>query len=139
MSQFGNALYDLIEKGVLAEQGLQHNETFNTTVPQASMMSIRRNQQGKLEVFRNPVLNVAKCHGLEEDLRQLYFNFIDVCTVSRIRLLSLINGSEEWSQKHEVEFPSSWSDLLVRLVPVFTNVSIGLRRDSYWSKANLYG
>ncbi|MBD8739072.1 hypothetical protein IFR41_06090 [Pseudomonas fluorescens] len=109
MNQVGNALNDLIEKSVLTEQGLQHNETFITTVSQASMLAIRSHQQEKLEALRNAVLNVAIGHGPEEDLRQLFLNFIDVCTVTHIRLLSLMNGPEEWSQKHGVEFPSSWS------------------------------
>lgn len=109
MNQVGNALNDLIEKSVLTEQGLQHNETFITTVSQASMLAIRSHQQEKLEALRNAVLNVAIGHGPEEDLRQLFLNFIDVCTVTHIRLLSLMNGPEEWGQKHGVEFPSSWS------------------------------
>lgn len=55
------------------------------------------------------MLNVAVGHSPEEDLRQLFLNFIDVCTVTHIRLLSLIRGPEEWGKKHEVEVPSSWS------------------------------
>jgi len=108
MNQVGNALNDLIEKGVLTEQGLQHNETFITTVSQASMLAIRSHQQEKLEALRNAVLNVAVGLGPEEDLRQLFLNFVDVCTVTHIRLLSLMSGPEEWGQNHEVEFPSSW-------------------------------
>jgi hypothetical protein len=109
MNHVGNALNDLIEKGVLTEQNLQRNETFITTVSQASMLAIRSHQQEKLEALRNAVLNVAVGHGPEEDLRQLFLNFIDVCTVTHIRLLSLMSGPEVWAQKHEVEFPSSWS------------------------------
>lgn len=109
MNQVGNALNDLIEKGVLTEQGLKHNETFITTVAQASMLAIRSHQQEKLEALRNAVLNVAVGHDPEEDLRQLFLNFVDVCTVTHIRLLSLMNGPEEWGQKHGVEFPSGWS------------------------------
>ncbi|BCA27380.1 hypothetical protein [Metapseudomonas otitidis] len=109
MNQVGNALNDLIEKGVLTEQGLQHNQTFITTVAQASMLAIRSHQQEKLQALRNTVLNVAVGHAPEEDLRQLFLNFIDVCTVTHIRLLSLMNGPEEWGHKHGVEFPSGWS------------------------------
>ncbi|SIR04251.1 hypothetical protein [Aquipseudomonas alcaligenes] len=109
MNQVGNALNDLIEKGVLTEQGLQHNETFITTVAQASMLAIRSHQQEKLEALRNAVLNVAVGHAPEEDLRQLFLNFIDVCTVTHIRLLSLMSGPEEWGQKNGVEFPNGWS------------------------------
>ncbi len=109
MNQVGNALNDLIEKGVLTEQGLQHNETFITTVSQASMLAIRSHQREKLEALRNAVLNVAVGQGPEEDMRQLFLNFIDVCTVTHIRLLSLMSGPELWGQKHKVEFPSSWS------------------------------
>jgi hypothetical protein len=54
------------------------------------------------------VLNVAVGNDPEEDLRQLFLNFIDVCTVTHIRLLSLMSGPEEWGQKHGVEFPSGW-------------------------------
>ena len=38
MNQVGNTLNDLIDKGVLTEQDLQHNETFITTVAQADFM-----------------------------------------------------------------------------------------------------
>jgi len=109
MNQVGNALNDLIEKEVLTEQGLQHNETFITTVSQASMLAIRNHQQEKLEALRNAVLNVAIGRAPEEDLRQLFLNFIDVCTVTHIRLLSLMSGPEAWGQKRGVEFPSGWS------------------------------
>lgn len=109
MNQVGNALNELIEKGVLTEQGLQQNETFITTVSQASMLAIRNHQQEKLAALRNAVLNVALGHEPEEDLRQLFLNFIDVCTVTHIRLLSLMSGPEQWGQKHGVEFPSGWS------------------------------
>lgn len=109
MNQVGNALNDLIEKGVLTEQGLQHNQPFITTVAQASMLALRSHQQGKLEALRNAVLNVALGNDPEEDLRQLFLNFIDVCTVTHIRLLSLMSGPEEWGRKQGVEFPSGWS------------------------------
>ncbi|MBK5008005.1 hypothetical protein [Pseudomonas sp. S32] len=109
MNQVGNALNDLIGKGVVTEQGLQHNEIFITTVSQASVLAIRSHQQEKLEALRNAVLNVAVGHCPEEDLRQLFLNFIDVCTVTHIRLLSLMTGPEEWGKKHKVDFPSSWS------------------------------
>lgn len=109
MNQVGDALNDLIEKGLLTEQDLQHNETFITTVAQASMLAIRCHQQEKLEALSNAVLNVAVGHDPEEDLRQLFLNFIDVCTVTHIRMLSLMRGPEEWGHKNGVEFPSCWS------------------------------
>lgn len=109
MNQVGTALNDLIDKGVLTEHGLQQNETFITTVAQASMLALRNHQQEKLEALRNAVMNVAVGHTPEEDLRQLFLNFVDICTATHIRLLSLMSGPEEWGQRHGVEFPSSWS------------------------------
>ncbi len=108
MTQVGNALNDLIDKGVLTEQGLQHNQSFITTVAQASVLAMRSHQQEKLDALRNVVLNVAVGRDPEEDLRQLFLNFIDACTATHIRLLSLMRGPEEWGKKHGVEFPSNW-------------------------------
>lgn len=73
------------------------------------MLALRNHQEEKLEALRNAVLNVAIGHSPEEDLRQLFLNFIDVCTVTHIRLLSLMGGPEEWGKKHGVEFPSNWN------------------------------
>ncbi|WP_330113965.1 hypothetical protein SA496_14425 [Pseudomonas sp. JS3066] len=109
MSQVGDALNELIEKKVLTEEGLQQNEAFITTVAQASMLALRNHQQEKLAALRNAVLNVAMGHSPDDDLRQLFLNFVDVCTVTHIRILTLMDDPVRWGREHGVLFPMSWN------------------------------
>lgn len=108
MTEVGDALNHLIDAKILTEQGLQGNEAFITTVAQASMLAIRNHQQEKLESLHNAVLNVAIGNCPEDDLRQIFLNFIDVCTVSHIRILSLMNEPVEWARRNDIQFPG-WS------------------------------
>ncbi|AMR68738.1 hypothetical protein A0T30_13055 [Aquipseudomonas alcaligenes] len=121
MVEVGDALNELLDAKVLTEEGLQQNEAFITTVAQASILAIRNHQLEKLEALRNAVLNVAAGHCPEDDLRQLFLNFVDGCTVTHIRLLSLMNGPAEWAKLHGVEFPN-WtmaglSDVIEHALP----------------------
>lgn len=106
MVAVGDALNELLDAKVLTEEGLQQNEAFITTVAQASILAIRNHQQEKLDALRNAALNVAAGHCPEDDLRQMFLNFVDSCTVTHIRLLSLMDGPAEWAELHGVQYPN---------------------------------
>lgn len=109
MHKITEVVNDLVEEGVLTEKDLQENEVFISTVSQACVIALRNHQEEKLDALRNAVKNSAIDTCPEEDYRQLFLNFIDVCTVTHIKLLNLFSGPEAWGKSHGVDFPTSWS------------------------------
>lgn len=108
MMQIGETINDLIEQGVVTEEGLQENEVFISTVAEVCAISLRNHQAEKLEALRNAVKNSALPGCPAEDYRQLFLNFVDVCTVTHIRLLHLFDGPEKWFLREEKTIPG-WS------------------------------
>ncbi|WP_167144607.1 hypothetical protein [Pseudomonas sp. OTU750018] len=94
--QIGEAMNDLIEQGVVTEIGLQENEAFISTVAEVCNISLRNHQAEKLEALRNAAINSALPVCPSDDYRQIFLNFIDVCTVSHIRLLKLFENPTKW-------------------------------------------
>jgi hypothetical protein len=60
------------EKGVKLED-LQHNESFITTVMQATQMAVRNHEQEKLGALRNAIVNSALPHAPDDSLQQMFF------------------------------------------------------------------
>jgi hypothetical protein len=108
MIQLGEVINDLLEQGVVTEAGLQENEVFISTVAEVCAISLRNHQAEKLEALRNAVKNSALPGCPAEDYRQLFLNFVDVCTVTHIRLLHLFDGPEKWFLREEKTIPG-WS------------------------------
>ncbi len=108
MYKVTEVLNELMDSGVLTEKDLQQNEVFVSTVSQACTIALRNHQEEKLCALRNAVKNTALTTCPEEDFRQLFLNFIDVCTVTHIRLLHLFAGPEAWARANGIEFPSGW-------------------------------
>jgi len=96
MLAIGMALNDLIDQGIVTEVGLQENEAFVSTVAEVCSISLRNHQAEKLEALRNAVVNSALPTCPSDDYRQIFLNFIDVCTVTHIRLLKLFEDPELW-------------------------------------------
>lgn len=96
MIKIGAALNELIGRGVVTEAGLQENEAFVSTVAEVCNISLRNHQAEKLEALRNAVINSALPTCPSDDCRQIFLNFVDVCTVSHIRLLKLFENPAKW-------------------------------------------
>lgn len=109
MHKVTDVINDILDGGVITEKDLQQNEVFVSTVAQACNIALRNHQEEKLEALRNAVKNSALDTCPEEDYRQLFLNFVDVCTVTHIKLLNLFSGPEAWGKSHGVDFPTSWS------------------------------
>jgi len=60
----------------------------------ASQVAIRNHQSGKLEALRNAVLDSALSNEPEEDMQLMFLNFVDVLTLSHLRMLKLYFDSE---------------------------------------------
>lgn len=112
MLQIGAALNELIGQGVVTEAGLQENEAFVSTVAEVCNISLRNHQIEKLEALRNAVINSALPTCPSDDYRQIFLNFVDVCTVSHIRLLKLFEDPAKWFADNN------------RVVPYQTTVSL---------------
>lgn len=121
LSQIGTALNDLIEQGIVTEAGLQENPAFISTVAQVCSISLRNHQQEKLEALRNAVVNSALPNCPSDDCRQIFLNFVDVCTVSHIRLLKLFENPAKWfadnNRAEPYETTVSLSQVISRAMP----------------------
>ena len=108
MLRIGETLNDLLDKGVVTEDELQQNEVFISTVAEVCNISLRNHQAEKLEALRNAVKNSALPSCPPEDYRQLFLNFVDVCTVTHIKLLKLFENPQKWGAENGIVFPLNW-------------------------------
>lgn len=123
MNDVADRLKEFEERGELKLGDLQDNETFITTVMQASQAAIRNHQSEKRKALRNAVLNAALPHAPEESLQQYFITLIDTFTVDHIRLLDFFKDPQIWFQRNGVAPPrflsagledvitSAWSEL----------------------------
>lgn len=105
MNDVAERLKELEERGELNLEDLQGNETFITTVMQASQAAVRNHQSEKREALRNAVLNAALPHAPEESLQQYFVTLIDTFTVEHIRLLDFFKDPQIWFERNDVALP----------------------------------
>ena len=119
MNDVAEHLKELEEHGRLKLEDLQDNETFITTVMQASQAAIRNHQSEKHEALRNAVLKAALPQAPEESLQQHFINQVDTFTVWHIRLLDLFKDPLAWFEKSGITPPDfSFSSGLEQLLVV---------------------
>ena len=111
MNDVAEHLKDLEERGDLKLEYLQDNETFITTVMQASQAAVRNHQSEKREALRNAVLNAALPHAPEESFQQQFINHVDTFTVWHIRLLDLFKDPPAWFEKNDVKMIPSLNSI----------------------------
>lgn len=80
---------------------------FITTALQASTIALRNHQTEKLEALKNAVLNAALPNSPDENLQQMYLNFVDAMTEWHIRILMFFNDPIAWGTTHGVSFTDS--------------------------------
>lgn len=91
----------LIERNQATFEGLQNNETFITSVVQATQIVLRNHQAEKLEALRNAVLNSALHNAPEEDLQTMFLGMIDIFTQWHWRILKFCNEAEGINIDHK--------------------------------------
>ena len=130
MIQVSDELNEILENGVLTEKDLQENESFISTVAQACNISLRNHELEKLEALRNAVKNSALPNCPDDDCRQLFLNFVDVCTVTHIRLLQFFDFPARWFQSNDIIPPNFSMGSLTRVLEVAIP-SLQNRRELY--------
>lgn len=105
MRDIGEAINHLIEQGVVTQKGLQENEAFISTVAEVCNISLRNHQEEKLEALRNAAINAALPACPSDDYRQIFLSFVDVCTVTHIRLLKLFEAPSVWFAENNLPEP----------------------------------
>ncbi|HBO4168723.1 hypothetical protein ISE70_19750 [Pseudomonas aeruginosa] len=108
MVQIGEVINDLLEKGVVTIDGLQENDAFISTVSEVCSITLRNHEEEKLKALRNAVKNSALPTCPSDDYRQIFLNFVDVCTATHIRLLVFLDDPEDWGRVNGVTYPQSW-------------------------------
>ena len=125
MNDVAEHLKELEERGELNLEDLQDNETFITTVMQASQAAIRNHQSEKREALQNAVLNSALPQAPEESIQQYFITLIDTFTIEHIRLLDLFKDPPAWFQKNNVALPQFLSagleDVIISAWPELKN------------------
>ena len=91
MGDVSDRLRKLEEEGLTIEK-LQKSEQFISTVMQASQISMRTHQREKREALRNAVVNSARAISPDENIQQMFLNFVNDFTEWHIRLLRLFNA-----------------------------------------------
>ncbi|WP_248731819.1 WASH complex subunit 5 [Pseudomonas sp. MWU13-2517] len=130
MIQVSDELNEILENGVLTEKDLQENESFISTVAQACNISLRNHELEKLEALRNAVKNSALPNCPDDDCRQLFLNFVDVCTVTHIRLLQFFDFPARWFKSKDIIPPNFSMGSLIRVLEVAIP-SLQNRRELY--------
>lgn len=106
MSDVADHLKQLEDRGHLKLEELQQNESFITTVMQASQAAIRNHQSEKRDALRNAVLNSALPHPPDDSLQQVFINQIETFTVWHLRLLALFRDPRAWFHDNGVTAPT---------------------------------
>ena len=85
-------------------ENLCENESFISTVMQASQAAIRNHQREKLEALKNTVLNAALPNAPEEDLQLIFLEFIGDLTPLHLKVLTFLDHQWMTYQKLEENF-----------------------------------
>jgi hypothetical protein len=104
--EIGEVINDLLDQKIVTEENLQQNEAFISTVAEVCSISLRNHQKEKLEALKNAVRNSALPTCPSDDYRQMFLNFVDVCTVTHIRLLQLFDDPRGWFAKRQISLPN---------------------------------
>jgi hypothetical protein len=91
MIQVSEAINDLLARGEVSADDLQHNDVFLTTVASATQIALRNHQQEKIEFLKAAVINSAVGPTVDESLQQFLLGLIDSLTVYHSKVLILFD------------------------------------------------
>ena len=97
-----------LEKKVegLSPETLSQNDSFVTTVLEATQVAVRTHQEEKLEALRNAVTNSALPEAPTDDLQRIFLNYIADLTPWHLRVLNFFDDPKDWGEHHNIKFPS---------------------------------
>jgi hypothetical protein len=125
MEEVAEGLQALETKQNVNLEKLSSNETFITTVMQASHVAIRNHQQEKLEALRNAVLNAALPVAPDDPLQQMFLNFVDIFSTCHIRLLKYADNPTAYAQTQGLSISGSPSQASANvLTKVFPEMNL---------------
>lgn len=97
-------------------ENLSENESFITTVMHATQAAIRNHQKEKVEALRNAVLNSALPNAPDEDLQQIFLNFVDELTPWHIRILTLFDNPVAVTKQRNIDYSNKLTSSTTTLV-----------------------
>jgi hypothetical protein len=105
-------------------EDLVDNESFVSTVLQATQSAMRSHQEEKLEALKNAVLNSALPTAPEEDKQAIFLNLIDEFTPLHLKMLSMYKNITD----DKIGGPVMSSDLEIIIDGVFPDIknNVGL-------------
>ena len=74
-------------------------------IEKAPVESVKRLE--KLEALRNAVFNTASFPLVEEDIQNLFLNFVDELTSWHVKVLKFLNNPEEWFERNKIPVPKN--------------------------------
>lgn len=83
-------------------ESLSQNESFISTVMQATQVAMRNHQEEKLEALRNAVVNSALPSEPDDNLIMIFINYIDTMTDWHIKILCFFNDPIGWYKENNV-------------------------------------
>ena len=90
---------------------LAGNDDFQSTFLYASQLAVRTTQESKRDALRNIVLNTALNRTPDEDLRLMFMNYIDSFTSWHLRVLSVLDELDGWTNKYYSLHPTwNWDE-----------------------------
>jgi hypothetical protein len=106
MDNVAEAIRELEQNRGVKVEDLQQNESFITTVMQATQIAVRNHEQEKLDALRNAVLNSALPHAPDDSLQEIFLAYVDRFTVWHLRLLAFLHDPKGWFAERGRQFPS---------------------------------
>jgi hypothetical protein len=95
MEEIADALRILEENRQISLSDLQSNESFITTLVQASEAAVRNHQKEKVEALRNAVVNSALGINIKEDLQLAFIRYVNELSPSHLSLLTFFRDNEQ--------------------------------------------
>lgn len=111
-------------------QKLREDDRFVTALLNASQSVLRDHSVEKREALKNAVLNVAAGIKLEDDLQQLFLNWIDGLTPIHLRVLAFFQNPRSYGECKEIQYPN-WSMGVPAVVIEHTFKELLGRREIY--------
>jgi hypothetical protein len=125
MEAVAEAIRKLEQQQGIKVEDLQHNESFITTVMQATQIALRSHEHEKLDALRNAMLNSALPLATDDSLQQMFLAWVDRFTVWHLRILALYDDPKGWFAARNWKFPafmnSSLGPLLAAAYPELKN------------------
>jgi len=90
---------------------LSENESFVTTVLNATSFAMKTHQKEKLDALRNSIMNSALPNAPEDDLQSIYLNLVDAFTPLHIEFLEFFNTSINPTKYINKDYWGEWTDI----------------------------